>query len=525
MRSMTPDELISQAVEALKVATLLHEQYVQDVRGLATGTVVTLDQRLLAMDENYAGIWEKLDQAADLLEQAGRDMSQFRAIRATVPETVQGYHVKHEEHLAPTGVQQSSTWSVSRRRMTDLAAGLGALRQLVPGVVWRVEQDSEVEAYLASQRSPMRLLKPLIVLGLVAVAVGAILVVFQWMRPPDYGEHTRAINKLEKHLELDPCHKQRTVKLAESLNRAGAYEAALARCAVFFKACGEHRRLRWATLTAYKKMERWDEAIAEATILIKAVPRDRDYRYWRAELYEAKGDAAKAAVDYRQTLALAPMLADAPVDLTELSATLGRPCEGLLWLGNLARHHPADSTPVAPRLQRLRTRCTKLAGKGFAVVPLVSVTADPGPDAGPSPEGTPAPDRGAAPLKVTVNGAAVSSYELQQNALYVMLSSKLAARLGLKVEGAPKLIQRTPDGFFPSRLVTVKKIAAGAATAEQVQVLVTDKPPRGVVCVLGQSFLSRFGAGEPENGAVLLAPFSNPTQRDKPAVPPVEGSR
>ena len=506
---MVPSDLVAQAVEALRVATLLHEQYRQDVAGLITGSMVTLENRLLAMDENFSGIWDKLDQAADLLDQAGLDTSRYRAIRALVPETAQGYHVKHEEVATLGGVEGSTTWSVSRRRMTDLAAGLAALRQLLPGVKWQVEQDPEVEAFLARQRSPMRWLKPLGVLGLVVSLVGAVIGIMRWMRPPDYGTHARRIHKLEKELKAEPCHKQKMVKLAETLNRAGAHQTVLERAGAFFKKCGEHRRLRWATMTAYKKMKRWGEAIAEASGLIKAVPHDRDYRYWRGEVYEAKGDAIKAAVDYRQTLALAPMLADVPIDLTELSAGQRRPCEALLWLGNLALHHPDDSAPVLPRLQKLRSRCTELAGKGRAVVPPVGpAPAVAAPDAGPGADaGDPAL------VQVTINGTAVASYKVQQNALYVMLSAKLATRLGLQTKTAPRLIQRTPQGFFPSRLVTVKQLAAGGASAGEVPLLVTASLPRGVDCVLGQSFFTRFHVQGQGSGPLLLVPFSEAPQK------------
>lgn len=513
---MTANDLTSQAVDALRVATVLHRQYMQDVRGLPTSTVVTMEQRLLALDENFRGVWEKLDQAADLLQRAGHDTGRYRAIRALVPETVQGYHERNEEQITLGGVQQSTTWSISQQRLTDLASALAALRQLLPGVQWEVAQDAEVEAFLARQRSPMRWLKPLLIVGLVAAGVGAIIGVMQLMRPPDYGPHARTIIKLEKHLELDPCHKQRMVKLAENLNRAGAHETVLERAGAFFRQCGEHRRLRWATLTAYKKMQRWDEAIAEATLLIKAVPHDRDYRYWRGEIHEAKGDTARAAADYRQTLALAPTLADVPVDLTELSAKQGRPCEALLWLGNLIQHHAHDAAPVVPRLQRMRTRCTKLAGKGRAFLPPVGSAAETGPDAGASPSpsvgndpAAPPPDQGAPPApRVTINGTAVRTFEVQRDALYTMISDRLAARLGLETGAAVRLILRTPDGFFPSRLMQVKKITAGGASADQVQVLVTPKPPRGVECVLGQSFLTRFHVTGPGDGAVLLVPFS-----------------
>lgn len=498
------DPHLDQAVEALRVATLLQQQYMQDVRGLPTGSMVSMEQRLRAMDENFAGVWEKLDHAADLLERAGRDTARYRFIRAQVPETVQGYQELHDEQLTPGGIRQSTTWRVSQQRLTDLASALGALRHLVPGVQWEVNQDPEVSAYLAAQRNPLRWLKPLGVLCLVISGIGGVVAAIQWLRPPDYGVEARKIHKLEEQLEQEPCHKQRMVKLAEALNRAGAHRAVLERAEAFFKACGEHRRLRWATLTAHKKLGQWDAAIAEATLLVEAVPRDRDYRHWRGELYEAKGDHARALADYRQALALAPFLADVPVDLTELSDRLGRPCEALLWLGALVQHHPRNAKPVTPRLSRLRLRCTKLAGKGRALVPLVSAAEVPQQDAGTAP----AADSGPPPARVTVNGVAVTSFEVKHDALYAMLSTELARRLGLDTGKAPRVIQRTPDGFFPSRLVVVKRLTAGAASAADVPVLVTARLPRGAHCVLGQSFLTRFSTTT-ANRRVLIQPFSN----------------
>ncbi len=480
-----------QAVEALRVATLLQQQYMQDVRGLGTASIVTMEQRLRAMDENFAGVWEKLDHAADLLQRAGLDASRYRAIRAQVPETVQGYQEIHEEQLAPTGVRRSTTWRVSQRRLTDLASGLAALRHLLPGVALEVEQDDDVAAYLAAQRNPLRWLKPLGVLCLVISGVGLLIVALQWLRPPDYGVEARKIHELERELKQQPCHKQRMVKLAEALNRAGAHETVLQRAAAFFKECGEHRRLRWATLTAHKKLGQWDAAIAEATRLVQAVPRDRDYRYWRGELFEAKGDHARALVDYRQALALAPFLADVPVDLTELSARQGRPCEALLWLGALVHHHPKNANPVKPRLGRLRQRCARLAGRGRNLLdPAADHHAETAPDAGAGP----APDRDPHPARVSIDGVPVPTFEVQPDALYVMISTRLATRIGLDTRQAPRVIQRTADGFFPSRLVKVKRVTAGAASADHVHVLVTANLPREASCVLGQSFLTRFSA-------------------------------
>ena len=116
-------------------------------------------------------------------------------------------------------------------------------------------------------------------------------------------------------------------------------------------------------------------------------------------------------------------------------------------------------------------------------------------------------------VQVTINGTAVASYKVQQNALYVMLSAKLATRLGLQTKTAPRLIQRTPDGFFPSRLVQVKQLAAGGASAGEVPALVTARLPRGVECVLGQSFLTRFHVQRQGSGPLLLVPFSEAAQK------------
>lgn len=508
---MSADDLTAQAVDALRVATLLHEQYRRDVAQLAAGSIVTQDERLLAMDENFRGVWTKLDQAQELLAQAGLDTSQYLAIRGQVKNAAQGYHVRHQEQLTPGGVQQSTTWSVSRRRITDLARGLGALRQLLPGVEWRLEQDDEVEAYLASQRSARRLLRPLGLAAAVISMVGAVVGVLLWTRPPDYGPHTRTINKLQEQLRADPCDNKKMVKLAEAYNRAGAHQTTLLRCAEFFQRCGEHRRLRWATLTAHKRLKQWDPAIAEATRLISAVPRDRDYRFWRAELRELKGDIPGALAGYRQTLALAPTLADVPVDLTELSAKLKRPCEGLLWLGNLVHHHPRDAKPVLPRLTMLRRKCTAQIGTGRAMIPPEWLQPPGSHDAGPADSSAAGAGHQAPPL--SINGTAVRSFMVLQDALYVMLSARLATRLGLSTGGAPELILRTPEGFFSSRLQQVRLLALGGASARQVQVVVTENPPGDVECVVGQSFLTRFEVGITASTGLALAPFNVKAQR------------
>ena len=490
------DAKTTEAVEAVKVAVLLFERYRRDAAALATDTAVSLDERLLSLDQSYQGIWEQLDRAAGLMGEAGLDIRAFSEVRAQVRDAYQGYKQHDELRIGLGGVEQRTTYSINAIRFRHIQQALHALQAAAPGQSFAVERVEEVEQFLSAQRSPLRVLKPVIWLLVIAAGVAAVLLGFQWLRPTDYGPDSRKIYTAEAALEKAPCDKQKIIELVELLNGAGAHAKAIERAEAFFKRCGEHRRLRWATFTAHKRMGDWKGAVAEATRLIEAVPRDRDYRWWRGEAHEQAGELEPAIVDYRQAVALEPFLRNIPFNLANLLERVGRPCEGLFWIGNYAHHHPGERARLAPRLVRLwaMPACRRLAGSGAVVVPL------PGGESGPR-------------VQAVINNAEPRELSLDPDALYVMLSAGVAAELKLETKTAPELLVRTADGFFPTRLTRVARLAlrdeGGDATAIDVPVVVGDKLPGDADGIIGQSFLTRFLVRR-DPAAIALEPVPLP---------------
>ncbi|MCA9671421.1 MAG: tetratricopeptide repeat protein [Myxococcales bacterium] len=359
--------------------------------------------------------------------------------------------------------------------------------------------DAEVEAYLAKQKRGAKLGKPLIIAIIAIVGAAAIAVVVLFLRAQSeaeaeaerkaalerkkksYGRHRAKIAELRSLLKGSPCAKKVIVSLAERLNHARAHDEALAESAAFFKRCGEHRRLRWATYTAYKRLGRDDEAIAEATKLINAVPRDRDYRWWRGIVYERKGDLARAAEDYRQALAIAPYLTRIPFNLAAVLERDHKPCEARFWLVNYLRQgrravrQPTER--LAERIKRLGAlpACQARRGRGDAIISL--------------PEHADAKVSAA----VAIDGKMVDTpFEVRPGVVYSMLSSAAAKAAGVAADKGVAMIVGGPDGYLDGRRVIVGKVAVGGAEARDVEFIVVNKLPRDAPGVLAQTFLGRF---------------------------------
>ncbi|MBW2537921.1 MAG: hypothetical protein JRI55_40925 [Deltaproteobacteria bacterium] len=491
------DRITNEAVEAVKVALVLFERYRRDAASLASDTTISLDERLLSLDQSYQGVWEQLDRAAALLKEQGRNISVFEDVRQEVRDAHQGYKQRDEVSVSLGGVEAKRTYWVSAARFKHIEQALKALQALLPfGESFALERDADVDQFLRDQRSARQVLKPLIGFVVVAGGVAAALLLFQWLRPTDYGPRSPEIYAEEAALERKPCDKERIVKLAELLNEAKAYGTTLERARAFFKRCGDHRRLRWATYAAHKRSGDFAGAAAEATRLIKAVPRDRDYRWWRAEAYEGAGDVERAIVDYRQAVALEPFVRNLPFSLAGLLERVGRPCEALFWLRNYAHHHPELRRRLVPRTTRLRStpECRKLAGTGSLTIPLV--------------EG----DR--VRVAVTINDRATREMIVYPDALYLMISSRLAKEVGLDPAAGTELLIRTAEGFFETRLLTAGRVSLGPegqARSVDVPLAVGDELPLGAEGIVGQSLLSRFTVvtgGDPPT--LRLAPLAQP---------------
>ena len=210
-----------------------------------------------------------------------------------------------------------------------------------------------------------------IIVGLLVLA-GAALIVVLWPgasspppkpEPPDlgfdYGDYSAAVERQRERLAREPCDRTMIIKHAETLFRAGDYRGVTNRANQFFTACGEYPYLRWNTYAAHKRLSEFDEAIADATILIADDPDDVDFWWWRAQTYEQRGKFAEAASDYQQMLRIDPELDSTALDLARVLERLGRHCEALA-----AVEQAIYADPDLDLDSRINHRMTRLREQG-----------------------------------------------------------------------------------------------------------------------------------------------------------------
>ncbi|MEW5854589.1 MAG: retroviral-like aspartic protease family protein [Myxococcota bacterium] len=299
----------------------------------------------------------------------------------------------------------------------------------------------------------------------------------------DYGPHTREIRQLRARLDQSPCNKRHMLDLAERMLGAGDTNGVVTRVRTFQEQCGDWPRLTWLTYEAHKRAGAYDQAIADATLLIDDGPEDKDFRWWRGLAHEMKGDLTHAVVDYTQAQLLQPALSNIPFNLASALDQLDRPCEALLPLELFLLHHDEhrDDERVAERMMRLEVRCPQRRAEGGAELGVdrrVEATV------------------GAARLKLVVDPVAP----------LVVLSGADAERAGVKLTDPTRYILRTSHGPVHAQRGVVERVATQGASATQVEVAVAETLPAGVEGLLGGSFLARYDVehDEDDTGRPLL---------------------
>jgi aspartyl protease family protein len=293
---------------------------------------------------------------------------------------------------------------------------------------------------------------------------------------PDYGEHAEKIESLTQHLGREPCDRKAILTLSEHLMRAGDARGTLRRASAFLGTCGEYPRLRWLTYAANKQLSQWDQAAVDATKLIESDPYDADFRGWRGMVYEQKGDLARAADDFRQALILRPRLQDLPLNLANAYEKLGRPCDAILPLVQVAYYHPdvQNIGGVHERIARLASseQCAWAAGEGQARIKM-EMGAD------------------VVLVDVRVNDRESGRFVVDTGATLVVLSKKFAERIALDLKNAPVIVAQTANGIGTGRLVSLDDVKVQGIRAARVTAAVVDDLG-DIDGLLGMSFLSRF---------------------------------
>jgi aspartyl protease family protein len=275
-------------------------------------------------------------------------------------------------------------------------------------------------------------------------------------------------------LDKEPCDRSRVVELCEAVLRDGEPRYCLTRSDQFFDKCGDFWRLRWLTYESHKRLSEWDAAVAEASKLVDYNPDDSDYRWWRGIAYAEKGDFAHAAEDYEQAIAIKPQITSIPFNLADAYRHLGRPCDGVFPLEELAYFHPEGAANARRRLAQLYDdpRCSDRRGTGQATIPYR--------------EGS----RGLR-SKVTINGVDAGEFVIDTGASTVAIGPERAKKLGLYYEGWPVERAKTASGITSARIGYLDEVEVQGVSARHVQCAVID----GLAAedgLLGLSFLALF---------------------------------
>jgi aspartyl protease family protein len=85
----------------------------------------------------------------------------------------------------------------------------------------------------------------------------------------------------------------------------------------------------------------------------------------------------------------------------------------------------------------------------------------------------------------------------------VMISARLADRLGISPEAGPKWRVQTANGFSTATPTVLPSIDLGSIYMKDVPALIADRSA-GEVSLLGASFLKRLSSVEQRNGVLIL---------------------
>ena len=190
----------------------------------------------------------------------------------------------------------------------------------------------------------------------------------------DYGARLQKVKSLVDALDKEPCDKGRMVKLLDEMVGAGDYRGTLTKADAFFAKCGDLPRARWLTYEAHKRLSEYDAAIVEATKLIESDKYDRDYWWWRGNAQFLKGDYEKALADHLEVQKLCPECT-VGWQIADSTEKLGRPCEGIEPLENVATRRPdaSDIDKLRGRIAALRALPACGGAKTAPVIEAVPV--------------------------------------------------------------------------------------------------------------------------------------------------------
>jgi clan AA aspartic protease (TIGR02281 family) len=309
------------------------------------------------------------------------------------------------------------------------------------------------------------------------------------------------LRALDAEVAREPCDRKRAHELVVGLYKAHALRLAASRADTFFAKCGSSAEIRMVSVVAHYDLSEWNAAIEQVDKLIEERPAAAELRVMRGELYERKGDLEGAVREYDQALGLDPKLDDVPLRMADLHERLGRPCDGIGPLTQLAFQHPEAAAAATQRVSRLSKlpACAAQAGTGEAAIPYK-------------------PGSTHVPVRVSINGSAPTAFLLDTGASLVALPTALARRLGLPYESWPTAVVMTAGGVRTAYRGVCDEVSVGPVRARRVGCLVTPDLGAGL---LGLSFLSRFDLHfDGARGQVRIAPRGAAGEAHAEAPPP-----
>ena len=330
---------------------------------------------------------------------------------------------------------------------------------------------------LAPKLARRRRARLTIIGSVAALVIAAFMYLALKGNPLRYGKESFEIMELEAAVEKEPCEKDKILTLAEAYLRAEDPRRCLALSTAYLSKCGDWPRLRWSRYSAFKRLSEYDNAVAEASLLIESSPYDHDYWWWRAQVHEQASRLEEAADDYRQALIIEPKLGNIPFNLAAVYEKLGRPCDAIWPLEQFLSTHPEhlDNRRVRAQLDRYYedSRCAAIRGTGNFTLRF-------------------APGSSVILTDATVNGVK-GRFIIDTGATLVALTPKFAKKAHLEGVMSTKITLQTAGGIKFGRLFHTEKIQLGGVIAHRGPAVLIENDLGNADGLLGMSFLSRFG--------------------------------
>jgi hypothetical protein len=159
---------VTAAAECLKQAKVLIDEYLKlacrlGKKNLLSGTrydprLVDLDERLRDMDANHVGLWEKLDEARELLQCLGYKVDAYDALRARVESPHAGHHEHHSTEQGIFEARHESRWWVDEEQLALPPAAYDTLAVELPpdSLVFVPDVEAERSMRRSDRRNHLR---------------------------------------------------------------------------------------------------------------------------------------------------------------------------------------------------------------------------------------------------------------------------------------------------------------------------------------------------------------------------------